>query len=198
MLDFSKVLEFEEVIANFFGAPYCVSTDSCTHAIELCLRHKKFNSKISIPTNTYISIPFTLIKLGLVWKWESTEWQDKYLLGGTNIYDAAVLWKKSSYVAGSLMCLSFQSKKHLGLGRGGAILLDNYGDYVKLKKMASDGRDMLRPWATQTIDSVGYHYYITPETAQSGMEKFYEVQDLVPRKWTHKDYPYLPSMPVFK
>ena len=36
---FEYVSEFESQIAEFFGAPYAVATDSCTHALELCLRH---------------------------------------------------------------------------------------------------------------------------------------------------------------
>ena len=35
---FEHVRQFEEQIADFYGAPYAVATDSCTHAIELCLR----------------------------------------------------------------------------------------------------------------------------------------------------------------
>ena len=29
---------FEQKIAGFFGAPYAVATDCCTHALELSLR----------------------------------------------------------------------------------------------------------------------------------------------------------------
>jgi len=38
---FEYVTEFESQIADFFGAPYAVATDSCTHALELCLRYTK-------------------------------------------------------------------------------------------------------------------------------------------------------------
>ena len=37
-MNFEIVNEFENNIKNFFGAPYAVSVDSCTHGIELCLR----------------------------------------------------------------------------------------------------------------------------------------------------------------
>ena len=33
--DFSVVSEFEKRIAQFFGAPFAVAVDSCTHGIEL-------------------------------------------------------------------------------------------------------------------------------------------------------------------
>jgi hypothetical protein len=28
------------------------------------------------------------------------------------------------------------------------------------------------PWRDQDIESYGYHYYMTPETAQLGLDKF--------------------------
>jgi len=39
-MSFDVVEQFEQEVAKFFGAPYAVATDSCTHAIELCLRYK--------------------------------------------------------------------------------------------------------------------------------------------------------------
>ena len=35
----STVYQFEQTIANFYGAPYAIAVDSCTHAIELCMRY---------------------------------------------------------------------------------------------------------------------------------------------------------------
>ena len=45
--------------------------------------------------------------------WRDEDWTDFYYLGGTNIIDAAVLWKESSYLPDTFMCLSFQFRKHL-------------------------------------------------------------------------------------
>jgi dTDP-4-amino-4,6-dideoxygalactose transaminase len=36
------VTEFEQKIAEFFGAKYAVATDCCTHAIELRIRYKNY------------------------------------------------------------------------------------------------------------------------------------------------------------
>lgn len=194
---FNLVTEFENTIATYFGSSYAVATDCCTHAIELCLRHTKVFS-VTCPTRTYISIPFTLKKLNLNWKFEEKEWSEYYFLGNTNIIDAAVLWREKSFIPGTLMCLSFQNKKHLNLVRGGMILCDNQEDYKALKRMSYDGRDLSLPWREQNITSIGYHYYMTPETAKEGIEKFNKVRDLAPKKWSHTDYPYLPMMDVFK
>jgi dTDP-4-amino-4,6-dideoxygalactose transaminase len=194
---FEKVLEFEKNISEYFGSPYAVATDSCTHAIELCLRYIRCNN-ITVPSRTYISIPMTCMKLGLDWTWREEEWFDYYYLGHTNIIDAAVLWGENTYIPETYMCLSFQQKKHLSLGRGGAILLQKKEDYDILKKMTCDGRDLSKPWVEQDISSIGYHYYMTPETAMLGSHKFEQVKDEPAKKWTYLDYPYLPSMSVFE
>jgi hypothetical protein len=67
----------------------------------------------------------TFEKLNLEWNFTDEKWSDKYIIGNTNIYDAAVLWEKNSYIPSTMMCISFQLKKHLSLGKGGIILLDN-------------------------------------------------------------------------
>lgn len=193
---FNLVNDFEKLIAEFFGARYAVATDSCTHAIELCLRYKEYNNVV-VPSRTYISIPMTLAKLNLNWAWKEENWQEYYYIDNTNIVDAATLWKKNSYISDTFMCISFQFRKHLSLGRGGIILLDNQTDYDILKKMSYDGRDLGIPWAEQDITIMGYHYYMSPETAKTGIEKFYKAQNTSPKIWCYLDYPYLPQMSVF-
>ena len=194
---FNKIIEFEEAIAKFYGSTFAVAVDCCTHAIELSLRYMDVKAA-TCPAQTYISLPFTFKKLGIKWKFEDIKWQDYYYIGNTNIIDAAVLWKEKSYIPNTLMCLSFQYKKHLNLTRGGAILTDDIDAYTKLKKMSYDGRTSDKPWAEQDIDTVGYHYYMPPETAQLGLEKLSVAVNTAPqRRWSYLDYPYLPHMKVF-
>jgi dTDP-4-amino-4,6-dideoxygalactose transaminase len=95
------------------------------------------------------------------------------------------------------MCLSFQYKKHLSLGRGGMILTDDKEIAIRLKKMSYDGRLPNVPWAEQNIDMMGYHYYMTPETAEMGIEKFNTASVTEPKQWSYKDYPDLTTMKVF-
>ena len=191
------VEQFEKEIAKFFGSPYAVAIDCCTHAIELCLRYTNADN-ITIPTRTYISIPFLAMKLNLNWEWKEEEWSDYYLIGNTNIYDAAVLWRENSYIPNSFMCLSFQFQKHLSLGRGGMILTDNRDAVDELKKMSYDGRKPNIPWRTQNISTVGYHYYMTPETAELGLKKLPKAIETVPRQWVLEDWPDLRNMEVFQ
>jgi dTDP-4-amino-4,6-dideoxygalactose transaminase len=96
------------------------------------------------------------------------------------------------------MSLSFQFQKHLSLGRGGMILLDNKKARDELKKMTYDGRVSDIPWREQNITSMGYHYYMTPETAENGLKKLPEAIDTKPRQWVLEDWPDLTQMEVFK
>jgi len=195
-VSFKPIKDFETEIAKFFGSPYAVATDCCTHAVELCLRYTAAKL-IEVPQHTYISIPMLSIKLGIDMKWKSENWLDYYYLTD-NIIDAAVLWKEKSYIENTFMCVSFQFKKHLSLGRGGVILLDSKEAALELKKMSYDGRTPDTPWATQNISSMGYHYYMTPETANLGLEKLPKAIATKPKQWTIKDWPDLTNMEIFK
>ena len=194
-MSFEIVNKFEKEVSKYFGSKYAVATDSCTHAIEICLRHLE-SKKITCPKRTYISIPFLSKKLNIELDWSEREWKDFYYLTD-KIIDAAVLWKENSYIEGTLMCLSFQYQKHLSLGRGGMILLDSYDDYVSLKKMSYDGRIPNVPWREQDIESIGYHYYMTPETAELGLSKLEKAINTKPRDWKYTDWPDLTKMKIF-
>ena len=196
-MSFDIIEEFEKEIAKFYGAPYAIAVDCCTHAIELCLRYKQIGH-YTVPKRTYISIPFLAQKLGITFEWRDEEWQDYYYLGGTNIIDAAVLWEENSYIPNTFMCVSFQYRKHLSLGRGGIILTDSKKDAIILKKMSYDGRLPNIPWRDQDIETFGYHYYMTPETAQLGLNKFSEAVNKKPKQWIWTDWPDLRNMEVFK
>ena len=63
-MNFETVTAFENKIADFFGSAHAVAVDCCTHGIELCLRYTGAES-ITVPTRTYISIPFLAKKLGI-------------------------------------------------------------------------------------------------------------------------------------
>ena len=196
-MSFGVVRDFENAIAKFYGAPYAVAVDSCTHSIELCLRYKEVK-KIILPKRTYLSIAFLAQKIGIDLEWKDENWVNYYYLGGTSIIDAAVLWERYSYISGTLMCLSFQYQKHLSLGRGGMILTDKKNIRDNLKRMSYDGRDPDIPWRDQNISTIGYHYYMTPETAQLGLDKLPEAIKTEPRKWEIEDWPDLQKMDIFK
>lgn len=198
-MNFEVVTTFENKISEFFGAPYAVAVDSCTHGLELCLRHTN-ETKINVPKRTYLSVPFLAEKIKLEREWRDDNWEKYYTInyGDKRIIDAAVLWEKNSYIPNTFMCISFQYQKHLSLGRGGIILMDNESDYISLKKMSYDGRLSNIPWRDQDIDTVGFHYYMTPETAQLGLNKLQTAIDTPPRQWVVTDWPDLTEMQIFK
>lgn len=198
-MNFEVVTTFENRISEFFGSPYAVAVDSCTHGLELCLRYTN-ETKINVPKRTYLSVPFLAEKIGLEREWRDENWENYYTInyGNKRILDAAVLWEKNSYIPNTFMCISFQYQKHLSLGRGGIILLDNEVDYISLKKMSYDGRLPNIPWRDQDIDTVGFHYYMTPETAQLGLNKLQTAINTPPRQWVVTDWPDLTEMQIFK
>ena len=195
-MSFKIIADFEKEIAKFFGAPFAVAVDCCTHGVELSLRLKKAKH-ISIPKRTYLSIPMLADKLNIDMSWSDEEWKDYYYLTD-DIIDAAVLWQKNSYVSNTYMSVSFQFRKHLSLGRGGVILFDKQSDYDVLKRMSYDGRSPDLPWAQQNIKTIGYHYYMTPETAELGLKKLPDAIKCQPKKWVYTDWPDLTTMEVFK
>lgn len=195
-MSFEIIKKFEQEIADFFGSPYAVAVDCCTHGVELSLRLTDAK-KIKVPKRTYISIPFLSNKLNIDMEWEDNNWIDYYYLT-ERVVDAAVLWKKDSYIPGTLMSVSFQFQKHLSLGRGGVILTDNLDDAIMLKRMSYDGRTPDKPWREQNIDMMGYHYYMTPETAELGLSKLNDAINKEPRQWVIEDWPDLSEMKVFQ
>ena len=190
------VEKFERAIADYFGAPYAVAVDCCTHGVELSLRYTNAGW-FECPNRTYLSIPMLSNKLDKPFLFHDYQWQDYYHLTG-QVIDAAVLWKPKSYKLGTFMSLSFQYQKHLSLGRGGMILCETTQQYIDLKKLTYDGRLPNVPWREQDIDSVGYHYYMTPETAQLGLDKLPEAISTEPRKWVVTDWPDLTNMKLWE
>lgn len=189
---------FERKLADFFHAPYCVLVDSCTHGIELCLRTTwDWSHEMSIPLQTYMSIPMMLAKLNISYAFNNQPWSRYYKLEPTTIYDAATLWERDSYIHGTMMVLSFQHKKHIKIGRGGAILLDDKDICQRLKKLRYDGRNLLVNHADDDIDEIGYHYYMTPEDAALGIKLFDQHADAPARSWSNNDYRQLNTYKVF-
>lgn len=195
-MNFSSVTFFENKIADFFGAPFAIAVDSCTHGVELALRLTHADT-ILVPNRTYLSIPFLADKLRINRLWKDEKWVDYYYIT-ERVIDAAVLWKPKSYIPGTYMGISFQYQKHLSLGRGGVILCDNREDASELKKMSYDGRLPNIPWREQNIQTRGYHYYMTPETAQLGLDKLQQAIETTPRQWVVTDWPDLTEMDIFK
>jgi dTDP-4-amino-4,6-dideoxygalactose transaminase len=200
MNEFTPLFNFEKQIADFFNAPYAIGVDCCTHGLEMCIQatHEESDS-ILCPTQTYISVPFMLEKINKKYLFKDVEWDGYYHLT-SKVVDAATLWKKDSYIPHTCMCISFHIKKHINIGRGGMILLDDYLLYKKLQKMRYDGRSIYDEilYSDDNITEIGYHYYMTPETAADGIKIFEQKKDLPPKIITYKDYTNITQFSYFK
>jgi dTDP-4-amino-4,6-dideoxygalactose transaminase len=171
-MSFDKILKFEQLLSEFTGAPYAIMTDCCTHAIELCLRYDQIK-ECELTPYTYLSIPMTMHKLGIKFKYLDHAWQQwvgEYPIVGTRIWDSARRLQQDMYRPDTLTCLSFGHGKPLHIGRGGAILLDDEEAYTTILQQRYDGRDLtVSPWETQKTFRVGYHYKPTIEEAEQGL-----------------------------
>jgi dTDP-4-amino-4,6-dideoxygalactose transaminase len=180
---------FEQRLCEYTGAPYAVAVDRCTNAILLAMEYyHKRKIKVILPRQTYLSVPMTLINYGYnVWL-ENIEWHGHYQIGRTDIYDYAVGFEKNMYVPGQVQCLSFQQKKRLNIGKGGAILLDDREMWEKLKRMRHDGRDSAIPTAEDTGIIMGYHMYMSPDEAARGTLLLNQLSEQY-TIGSHQDYP---------
>lgn len=199
---FEIITEFEKRIADFFGAPFAISVDCCTHALELCLREvAEPNIPVTVPSRTFWSVPMMVSKLNLPLKFINDDWEYLHQLGPYPIWDAAMFWKKDGYIPGTMMCLSFQSKKHLPIGKGGMILLDDANLHKTLSQRRLDGMDINQfnqgEYQGLNIDTMGYHYYLHSRDAARGLLLFEELKDIPQKPWDINIYSDVSKFNVF-
>ena len=157
-------------MAEYTGAPYAISCDSCTDAIFLCCKYLEVQgSTITIPARTYISPPQSILQAGAKVEFEDIEWTGIYQLKPFPIYDAAKRLTSGMYVPGSYMCLSFHHKKPLPIGKGGMILTDDEKALNKIKRLRYEGRNISIPFQDDDLGDGGWNMYMTPEQAARGL-----------------------------
>ncbi len=167
---------FEEEVADYTGAKYAVSVDSCTNAMFLCLKYKEVcgekTPEVTIPSKTYLSVPQSIMHSGHEVVFDKTEsanaWKGIYQLAPYNIYDAAKRFTSGMYMPGTFMCLSFHIKKHLRIGKGGMILTDDPDAVKWFKKARYEGRNE-KLYHEDDIDMLGWNMYMTPQQAAHGL-----------------------------
>jgi dTDP-4-amino-4,6-dideoxygalactose transaminase len=169
-MTFDSLFQFESDLADYTGAPFVVVTDGCTHAIELVMRYYHI-TRVEFTAFTYLSIPQTMLNLGVQFTLTDEQWQGEYQFHGTNIWDSARRLEPGMYRSRQIQCLSFGNGKPMALGKAGAILLDNAASYRDLSCMRSDGRDLaISPWIDQNHFTTGWHYCPTLETCELGIQ----------------------------
>lgn len=187
---FDAILEFESEVARYTGAPYCVTTDCCTHAMEIAFRLTFNNNIVMFPAKTYLSVPMVLHKLKIPYMLMDGEWRKSYQFVGSKVWDCARQFEPNMYQPGSIQCISFGRTKPLQIGQGGCLLTDDEEVYRAASMMRSDGRDLFQfsPWVAQKTFRVGYHYTMRPEECVVGLNLL-EAQQFTEQLDKYFDYP---------
>jgi dTDP-4-amino-4,6-dideoxygalactose transaminase len=189
------VTHFENQIASYCGSKYGIACDSNSNAIRLLLHYLKItNQEIVIPSRTYVSVPNQIILSGNKPKFIDFEWDGMYEIGNTNIVDAATDFHHGMYTKypNSYMVLSFHIKKILNIGQGGMILTNDEEFNEWARPMIYDGRHKDRMYKEDEFECVGWHMYMSPESAKRGLEIFHSekigmVNKSVGGSWAYKD-----------
>lgn len=190
---FQIVAEFEKRVAEYAGSKYAVAVDCCTNAIFLCCKYLRVES-VLVPARTYVSVPMAVIHAGGRVYFEDSGWVGVYQLKPYEIWDGAKRFTRGMY-KGGLHCLSFHTKKHVPIGRGGMILTDDLEAVTWLKKARYDGREE-KHYGEGEITSLGFHMYLMPDQAARGLTLLDALPDH--NDDLTEDYPDLRTMPVFK
>ena len=191
---------FEKKLAAYAGSNYAITTDCCSNAMFLCLKYLNYKGKVQIPKQTYVSVPMQIIHAGAEVEFIDKKWIGIYELGGTNIIDGAGRFRKGMYEnVDSLQTLSFQIKKRLPIGKGGAILTNSREAYEWLKLASYDGRNLSSPYdSVDHVRNIGWHYYMTPEDAARGILLMDQLGEELADVMSYSNYPDLTKMSVFK
>lgn len=173
--------QFEQAIADYTGAPYCVCVDNESNALFLALTYDDVRGKeILIPSRTYMSVPCEIIHAGgIVIFWPSHDKKTlsgAYRLNPSRVIDSALRFTADMYSPDTFMCCSFTGPyKHLKLGKGGCILTDNEDAYKWFKKARFSGRNECS-YHVDTFDMLGWNFYMNPIISELGLlliQQFY-------------------------
>ena len=191
---------FEEEIANYTGAPYAISVDSCTNALFLICKYVGVE-EVTIPSKTYLSVPQSIIHAGgeVVFdrRPETNHWKGIYQLKPYPIYDAAKRLTSNMYITGTFMGLSFHIKKLLPIWKGGMILTDNAEAADWFKKARYEGRSE-KYYKEDDITFHGWNMYMTPQQAAQGLAMFQNYPEHMRDLGEDNGYRDLTEFTVFK
>ena len=200
---YEAVNNFEEAIADFCGSKYAIAVDSCTNALFLCLTYKRLHevhaSGVCIPTKTYPSVACAIKNANMRVSFLDKSWKGSYELYPFKVIDSALRFKKDMHKKGDMTCLSFHMKKHIPIGRGGMILVDELEMYEWLKKARFDGRNPV-PLNEDKIEMIGWNCYMTPEQASRGLVLFNSIKDddIKDLQVSKQNYPDLSKLGVYQ
>ena len=202
-MPYDTVRKFEQEMAEYCGSRYAVSVSSCTNAIFLCLMYYKttIDMPITLPKHTYVGVACAVKNAGYEIEWSDERWDGAYMLYPTKIVDSALRLYEGMYdklYQDAYVCLSFHSRKHIGIGRGGMILTDDKEAAQWLRRARFDGRDECEQ-LKDNFTMTGWNMYMTPEQAARGLTllHFYKETENHPDIDDYDTYPDLSKVQVF-
>lgn len=176
MSAFSVVEQFEAAVAEYTGARHVVAVDRCRNALFLCCLRLRV-SRVTLPARTYISTPAYVLHAGGSVAFEDYQWSGAYWLDPYPIVDAARRFRRGMFhelhahhPRGAIYVgVSFQYKKPLKIGRGGAILTDDEDAAAWFRRARHDGRTGGVRFADDVIPEPGWGFDMAPEAAARGL-----------------------------
>lgn len=196
---FRVVRDFEAALCDYAGAPFAVTVTSCTSALLLAVAWHLRNTgrrTVEIPKRTYVGVPMSIMHAGGVPAFRDEEWCGCYQLAPLPVWDCARWFTSGMYRNGTMQCVSFHWGKTLGIQQGGAILHDDADADKWLRKARFDGRTEGVNPKRDVFDVLGWHCYMSPETAAAGLVRL----RLLPRHndpLPNDDYPDLSAIALF-
>lgn len=165
--------EFENAIADYTGAKYCVCVDNESNALFMALTYEGIKGEeITLPSHTYPSVPCEIINAGGKVKFEDSPdvLIGEYRLKPTRVWDSALRFTANMYRPDQFQCLSFTGQwKRLKTVKGGAILTDNYEAYLWFKRFRFSGRRECS-YFDDHFDFIGKNYYMPHVLAAIGLQ----------------------------
>ena len=229
MNPFKVVQDFEAALCEYTGAPYAVTTTSCTMALLLAVGWHLYRGNrllydrpghpqhgqplIDIPKRTYVGVPMSIIHAGGRPTFRDEKWRGAYQLKPLPVWDSARFFTSSLYRgithgghvrdgSGQMAAVSFHWAKTLGIQQGGAILHDDPEADRWLRMARFDGRQEGVAPKNQKDWILGYHCYMSPETAAAGLVRLANLprhnESLPWGPGTDSDYPDLSQMEIFR
>jgi dTDP-4-amino-4,6-dideoxygalactose transaminase len=198
---YEVVRMFERAVADYTGAPYAVSVDSCTNALFLCCMYEGVGENrehVVLPKRTYLSVPQAVMRAGGEPVFADIEWEGAYQLEPTKIWDAAKRFTSGMYKPGTHMCLSFHIKKILKISKGGMILTDDPEAVAWFKKARYEGRSEGVRYQDDDIDMLGWNMYMTPQQAAHGLALMQNMPEVNPDLPEDPPYRDLTEFKLFK
>jgi len=203
--------DFEQKLAEYTGAPYVITLDNMSNALFLGLYYEHYvaknitDTKVSIPSRTYPSVPCEIIHAGLKVNFEKVKGKTikgAYQLKPTKVWDSALCFTSQMYIPNTHMCVSFTGPyKTLKLSKGGAILTDDYEAMLWFKRARFSGRRETS-YHDDHFDMLGWNFYMMPELAARGLLMMTQFYDMKGNPKHNEDlelpYPDLSKFDVYK